>query len=649
MSYSVKILTCKFFLFVFFFLVTTACKKAVVPVLTTYEVREITTTTAICGGFITDNGGADVTSRGVCWSTGQNPTISGNKTTDGTGISSFISSISDLTPNTNYYLRAYASNRAGTGYGNEISFTTEPVTPLQVLTTNVQLSFDEYGSGGAYTGGTIVSDGGMIITSRGVCWSTNQSPTILDKKTSDGTGSGAFKSLISRSNLGPATTYYVRAYATNGSGTAYGNQVSFTSPCIILDRMTYYNFNLSAPSNDAIGQSTSTKLAWIKAGYAGKVDVYLSTSPNPSVKIASNYLYDTLTVSGLAAGITYYWKVFRFNSSLPCDTATTSVWHFTTFLKEKTPSVSTLPVTSYTSVSAIVGGKVVDNGGAAVSEYGVYWGTKGNPESTGTKVPVGTGTGAFSTGLAGLIQSTTYYVKAYATNSIGTAYGTQVIFDLNNGSISVTDIDGNVYNTVKIGNQLWMAENLKTTKYSDGTVIPLVQTSSEWAGLDETSKAYCWYADNILNKDIYGALYTWGAAMNGALSNNNKPSGVQGACPVGWHLPSDAEWIELENYLGGMSLAGNKMKETGISHWAFPNPGATNESGFSALPGGFRGFALYYNGGCSDISTQGGWWSTYGPVNQSYIVCRLLSVGSPYILNNGNYKNYGRSVRCIKD
>jgi uncharacterized protein (TIGR02145 family) len=158
---------------------------------------------------------------------------------------------------------------------------------------------------------------------------------------------------------------------------------------------------------------------------------------------------------------------------------------------------------------------------------------------------------------------------------------------------------GNVYNTVTIGAQTWMAENLKTTHYADGSAIPLVEGTSDWTALTETSKAYCWYINSTVNRDTYGGLYTWAAAMNGTASSGANPSGVQGVCPDGWHLPSDAEWKQLEMYLG-MSQEeadnedwrgtdeGGKLKETGTTHWNAPNTGATNSSGFTALPGGVR-------------------------------------------------------------
>ena len=152
----------------------------------------------------------------------------------------------------------------------------------------------------------------------------------------------------------------------------------------------------------------------------------------------------------------------------------------------------------------------------------------------------------------------------------------------------VIDIDGNIYQTVKIGDQIWMAGNLKVTHFPDGSVIPLVEDNAYWNSLETNELAYCWYNNEINNRDLYGGLYTWAAAMNGQSSSIANPSQVQGICPDGWHLPSDAEWTQLFNFLGGTSVAGGKLKEAGTINWSSPNTGATNESGFTALPSGLR-------------------------------------------------------------
>jgi uncharacterized protein (TIGR02145 family) len=520
----------------------------------------------------------------------------------------------------------------------------EPPTLPELTTREVSFYIDgSWNMPVLSSGGTIINDGGSSITSRGVCWSTNQSPTISDNKTSDGTGAGSFSSKLY--DYQKLTTYYVRAYAINSKGLAYGNQVSYKTPCSLQSIL----MSLQSPSNESYGLSLNTNLEWqiIRQKYPIVFDVYMDNIPDPVSKIAANLSSGTFSPNGLTPGTRYYWKVEVLEPPSLCIILTSSVYSFTTSLTVKTPSVSTTPITSYTETSAIIGGKIPDDGGAGITEYGIYLGTTRNTELSGTKLYIGSGTGSFSKSITGLNPLTDYFVRAYATNSVGTAYGVVVSFDLSSGSETVTDIDGNIYNTVWIGSQLWMAENLKTSRYADGTTIPFVNTSDDWAALNETSKAYCWYDDNIINKEIYGALYTWGAAMNGSAGSNKVPSGVRGVCPTGWHLPSDAEWSILETFLGGWTIAGNKIKETGISHWAFPNPGATDESGFTGLPGGFRGYATNYNGKCSGITVRGEWWSSYelsGTPKQ-----RTLTVGSSYIFPFGNSRNWGLSVRCVRD
>lgn len=210
--------------------------------------------------------------------------------------------------------------------------------------------------------------------------------------------------------------------------------------------------------------------------------------------------------------------------------------------------------------------------------------------------------------------------------------------------LTVTDYDGNVYNTVTIGSQVWMKENLKTTHYANGTAIPLVSTNSTWDALTATSKAYCWYNDDIANKASYGALYTWAAAMNGSASSSANPSTVQGVCPTGWHLPSDAEWTLLTDYLGGASGAGVKLKETGHTHWAVFNDGATNSSGFTALPSGYRNnYGTFYL-----IGYHGYWWSaTEGVSTNAWH--RNLSSDYNNVSRYASNKEAGNSVRCLKD
>lgn len=196
---------------------------------------------------------------------------------------------------------------------------------------------------------------------------------------------------------------------------------------------------------------------------------------------------------------------------------------------------------------------------------------------------------------------------------------------------TVTDTDGNVYETVVIGTQCWMKENLKTTKYNDGTDIPLITDDTEW--FNRTSSAFCWYNNDISNKNIYGGLYNWYAVNTGKL------------CPSGWHVPTDAEWTILTNYLGE-SVTGAKLKETGTIHWQSPNIGANNETGFTALPSGCR----YLSGGETFglMGTEGFWWSSTERDKISHWFRQLTNV---YSNVNRDYCNgiEGFSVRCIKD
>lgn len=204
--------------------------------------------------------------------------------------------------------------------------------------------------------------------------------------------------------------------------------------------------------------------------------------------------------------------------------------------------------------------------------------------------------------------------------------------------------DGNEYNWVQIGDQVWMAENLAYLPS-----VNMVADGSEDAagsyyyvyGYDGTNVADAKATDNYAT---YGVLYNWTAAMDGEASSTTNPSGIQGVCPAGWHLPSDAEWTELTDYLGGESVAGGKLKETGTTHWASPNTGATNETGFTALPGGFR-----FSGGSFDyIGSYGYWWSaTENKTSNAWY--RAMYYDPSYVGRSDGYEVVGFSVRCLRD
>ncbi len=190
------------------------------PTVTTTAISAITAVSASSGGTVVSEGGLTVNGRGVCWSIKTNPTIADSKTADGNGPGSFTSNITGLTGNTIYYVRAYATNAAGTSYGNEVSFRT--ITMLPIVTTAPITSITQTTALG---GGNVITDGGASLTARGICWSRSQNPTIANYRTVDGASIGNFVSILG--SLSPNTTYYVRAYATNSLGISYGDEVSF--------------------------------------------------------------------------------------------------------------------------------------------------------------------------------------------------------------------------------------------------------------------------------------------------------------------------------------------------------------------------------------------------------------------------------------
>jgi uncharacterized protein (TIGR02145 family) len=248
-----------------------------------------------------------------------------------------------------------------------------------------------------------------------------------------------------------------------------------------------------------------------------------------------------------------------------------------------------------------------------------------------------TNNGQFNTSACG----TSCTVQAFGSNpwvsgqsqNVTLAGGSQAIGSLqvcNSGGSTVTDIDGNVYSTVVIGTQEWMQENLKTTHYKNGAAISTNLTNAQWQAT--TNGACVDYDNNPANNTVYGKLYNWYAVAD-----------PQGLCPTNWHVPSDAEWDTLVNYLGGDTIAGGAMKEIGTTHWANPNIGATNSSGFTGLPGGGS------SGGTGNgIGSSGYWWSaTQSSTTNAYY--QLLDYANSLVVSNYDRKTFGFSVRCVKD
>lgn len=273
-------------------------EPAPIPEITTTEVSNISYTTAKSGGDVISDGGSSVTARGVCWSVNPSPTVTDNKTLDGSGAGTFISSIEGLSPNTSYFVRAYATNANGTSYGVSFSFTTQKSELAQITTKNIS----DITMTSAKSGGDIISDGGASVTSKGVCWNTTGNPTISDSKTNEGSGVGTFTSSIT--GLTTGTLYHVRAYATNSVGTSYGSTTTFTTPSMpTLTTNTPQIISISSVRisgtlvSDGNGAVSTFGLCW-------------GTNHNPTTSnnvVNSNSI---LLTSGIVLGTTYYVRAF---------------------------------------------------------------------------------------------------------------------------------------------------------------------------------------------------------------------------------------------------------------------------------------------------------------------------------------------------
>ena len=451
------------------------------PAVMTTGISNVAHTTATLNGSVVYSGGSTVAARGFCYGIEQNPTIESTTVSCGYGEGSFASSLQNLTSSTTYYVRAYATNVWGTSYGEQQSFTTlTEYVPSVEITAATDIDYT------AFTcGGDVTDSGTYAVTARGICYATTPDPVMTGAHVHLGNGTGVFS--ITLTDLEPETTYYVRAYAVNAVGVAYSTPITVT----------------------------------------------------------------TLTPS--------------------------------------VPTVTTDSVSMYNECT----GTVLADGGAPVTQRGFCYDTLPLPTVESNVVLAGDGLGEFEATLTSLPIGKLYFVRAFATNAKGTTYGQQFDFLAGCDTKTLTDYDGNVYNTVTIGTQCWMKENLRTTHYSDGWPM------DEGAISSSTVAYYCYPNNWPGTYDLYGFLYNGKALMRDEEYSNSIPSGVQGVCPTGWHVPSDNEWSVMINYLkrqneytcdGGIGLAiadtfgWNESSGCNIGNLSSP---LHNTTGFSARPAGF--------------------------------------------------------------
>jgi hypothetical protein len=393
------------------------------PSITTLSISNLTSSSIDVGSDITENGGAEIIQRGICFDTFSSPDlINSPYTNDGNSSGQFNSNISNLSSNTTYFVRAYALNYADTGYGNEMTFITLTES-VPILTTNVISNITD---NSAQSGGNVTSDGNSNITSRGVCWSTFSSPTISNNITNDGNGTGNF--LSNMNNLNSNTTYYLRAYATNSIGTAYGNELSFSTTSLSVPSITTSSIsNITANSAQSGGNVTSNGNSTVNSK-----GICWSTSPNPTNGNVNFMTIDgtgtgafSSNLTNLSSNTTYYVRAYASNN---VGTAYGNELTFTTPIVTSLATISTTTASSLTANSALTGGDITNDGNASVTSRGICWGTSTNPTTSNNITNDGSGTGIFTSSITNLLHNTTYYVRAYAVNSVGTAYGNQISF-----------------------------------------------------------------------------------------------------------------------------------------------------------------------------------------------------------------------------
>lgn len=300
------------------------------------------------------------------------------------------------------------------------------------------------------------------------------------------------------------------------------------------------------------------------------------------------------------------------------------------------PEVTTAAAHQITQNSAQLGGNLKSHGASFVVSYGVCWSEYPNPSTIDASASHHFGGGAFTATARNLQPGTVYYARAFAQSALGTAYGSEVSFktlgEQPADSVgTVTDIDGNVYRTIKIGDQWWMAENLKVTRYPNGDAIPAVANSNTW--VKSESGARCAYDYTATNVPTYGYLYNWYAV------NDSRH-----LAPEGWHVPTDFEWSHLIQELGGAAEAGGTLKTAGTEYWEIPNTAATNSSGFSALPGGWNTPYGFFTA----VGKHAFFWTSSEHSTESGVDYHL-GWDHAQVCRSVDSKIYGMSIRCVKD
>lgn len=600
------------------------------PTVVTSDTNNISATSAFVQGEVTSDGGDPVTDRGICWSTLPNPGFSDGKIAGGSGSGTFICILTGLTPNTTYYVRAYAINTIDTAFGEVLSFITKDYSPIILSTKDV--SSVTYIS--AISGGNITDDGGDAIYQRGVCWNTSQNPVITDNLTLDGEGTGSYESSIT--GLEPETTYYIRAYAINSSETAYGNNVNFTTlPAPTLAEVeTTPVSSITAESAISGGSILSDGGSAITAkGVCWSVNPGPSTTGNCTNEGGGNSAF-TSSITGLEQLTKYYVRAYATND---VGTVYGNEVDFTTAKGIDQAIINTIQPYNITFNSATTGGNIIDDGGGVISSKGICWSTDPSPTIEGSFITDMSDLDSFTVELTGLESLTLYYIRSFAVNEAGVSYGNQVSFTTSidpnanwqPGDEWTDTRDGQRYNTVQIGEQVWLAENLN-----------IGDTISYYAYDNGIIEKRC-YDDNENYCNTYGGIYRWPEMMQYAPSDDKAIGTTQGICPSDWHIPTDEEWKTLEMELGMTREQADSSGQRGTDQGSQLRQGGT--SGFEALLGGYCKF-----GGCYSMGSAGCFFSATKASSISEWQ-RSVYNSSGKVGRSSPTDDCWYSVRCVKD
>jgi uncharacterized protein (TIGR02145 family) len=623
-------------LFIAVFALLSCEDKPVAPVLSTTSVSEITTSSAVSGGNITDDGGAAILSEGICWNTATDPTIDNSKTTETGGSLSFTGNITQLLPNTTYYVRAYATNSAGTGYGRSASFKTLGDKPMSINlnASNITINSVTFNSSvNANDLSTTVTFEYGVSSAYGSIITVPQNPV---------TGNSIVNVNADLTGLTPGTTYHFRIKTENALGITYSSDMTFLTLGKVPDVSVLAATNIQVKTAAIAGTVNANFLTSTVTFEWGTTTTYgNSSTPTQSPVNGSTGVNVSTILTGLTPGTTYHYRVKAIND---LGTSNSDDLTFTTL--GQIPSATTPTVTNLKVTQAVLNGIVNPNYlPTAVSfewgkttTYGNTLTLTQNPFEGNTSVNV-------SADLSGLDPETTYHFRIKATNELGTSSSGDMTFT----TYALIDIDNNLYHSVTIGLQIWMKENLKTTKYTNGDLIGTTSTPT----LDittESSPKYQWAFDgNEANVITYGRLYTWYA-----VTDSRK------VCPAGWHLPTDGEWTDLSDFLTnngfGYQGSGDDIAKSlaATSGWGgTSSEGSTsfdqasnNSSGFTAMPGGYR----FYDGRFLYSGSFGFWWSateyvsTYAYIRE--LICNMTTLQRDGINSD---KRSGYSVRCLHD